>query len=416
MEDVLKIKDALLGHFLEYVKISSGSSSREAQNGVMPSTPGQKEMARILCGQLKSLGLENVQTTENCYTYGILPANGSDEKPLCLLAHIDTSEEVSGENVRPLVHENYSGGKIILSDGIELDPESDPCLALAGKNGETVITGDGTTLLGADDKAGVAEIISCLEFLVSHPELEHPAVEVIFSPDEETGHGMDKVPLNLLKSQRAYTVDGGHIGELETECFNAFQSEIRFLGNASHTGTARAVMVNALTMACSFVANLPVGERPETTDGRQGFFAPVSVEGSIGEASVSLLLRDFSTEGMERRKNVVDLLAKTTAELFGGKTEVRHVQQYLNMKNVLDKNPQIVERLVEAYKKSGVQPVFSPIRGGTDGSRLTEMGIPCPNIFTGGHNFHSRREWASLNQMVKAAEILVRLCCKNFPN
>lgn len=411
MEDKLKIKDALLGRFLKYVRICSESDSRKADSGIMPSTSGQREMASVLCAELKSLGLENVQTTEHCYTYGILPANHSSGPSLCLLAHIDTSEEVSGKNVEPRIHENYSGGKIILSGGTELDPQKDTALALAAKNGETVITSGGTTLLGADDKAGVAEIVSCLEYLSLHKELSHPAVEVVFSPDEETGHGMDKVPLELLKSKFAYTVDGGHIGELETECFNAFRCDVVFKGNATHTGTARGSMVNAISMASSFAANLPAGERPETTDGRLGFFAPVSIEGSIEEAKISLLLRDFSDEGMERRKAVVKSLAETVSMVFGGKAEVVFTQQYLNMKGRLDENPMVVERLVSAYKASGISPVFAPIRGGTDGSRLTEMGIPCPNIFTGGHNFHSRNEWASLDQMVKSAEVLVRLCC-----
>ena len=385
MEDKLNIKNPLLERFLKYVKIWSESDSEKADSGVMPSTSGQNEMASVLRDELKSLGLENVQTTEHCYTYGILPANGSAESSICLLAHIDTSEEVSGKNVNPKIYENYSG--------------------------ETIITSDGTTLLGADDKAGVAEIVSCLEYLLSHPELKHPAIEIIFSPDEETGHGMDKVPLELLKSKCAYTVDGGHIGELETECFNAFRSDVVFKGNATHTGTARGTMVNAISMASSFVANLPAGERPETTDGRQGFFALISIEGSIEESKVSLLLRDFSADGMEKRKSTVELLAKTISELFGGKAEVLHTQQYLNMKENLDKNPKVAERLVSAYKASGIEPVFTPIRGGTDGSRLTEMGIPCPNIFTGGHNFHSRNEWASLDQMIKAVEVLVHLCC-----
>lgn len=415
MEDKLNIKDSLLERFLKYVKIWSESDSQKADSGIMPSTSGQNEMASVLCAELKSLGLENVQTTEHCYTYGILPANGSAESSICLLAHIDTSEEVSGKNVNPKIHKNYSGGKIVLC-GTELDPKKDSALSLAAKNVETIITGDGTTLLGADDKAGVAEIVSCLEYLFSHSELKHPAIEVIFSPDEETGHGMDKVPLELLKSKCAYTVDGGHIGELETECFNAFRSDVVFKGNATHTGTARGTMVNAISMASSFVSNLPAGERPETTDGRQGFFAPISIEGSIEESKVSLLLRDFSADGMEKRKSTVELLAKAVSELFGGKAEVLHTQQYLNMKENLDKNPKVAERLISAYKASGIEPVFTPIRGGTDGSRLTEMGIPCPNIFTGGHNFHSRNEWASLDQMIKAVEVLVHLCCgEDFP-
>ncbi len=402
--------DLLLERFLKYVKTCSESCSDKADEGIMPSTECQWNMAKILCEELKTLGLQNIQTTKYCYTYGFLPANCESEKSFCLLSHIDTSEEVSGKNVNPQIHKNYSGQIINLYDNITLEPSKDEALALAAKNNETIITSDGKTLLGADDKAGVAAIITCLEYLVQHPEIKHPKIEVIFSPDEETGHGMDKVPLELLESKYAYTVDGGHIGELETECFNAFRSDITFIGNATHTGTARGSMINAISMASSFVANLPATSKPETTDGKQGFFAPISIEGSIEESKVSLLLRDFSKDGIEQKKKFVDLLAETISLAFGGKVQVKHIQQYLNMKENIDKNPEVIKRLVAAYKKAGIEPTWTPIRGGTDGSRLTEMGIPTPNIFTGGHNFHSRKEWASLEQMQKATEVLINLC------
>lgn len=409
-ETISELKNELLSRFLQYVQTYSESSVSCADSLVMPSTPQQRDMAAILLRELKSLGLENAQTTEFCYTYGLLPSNCQSKKSLCLLAHIDTSEEVSGKNVKPVIHECYSGGIISLAGGAALDPEKDKFLAAAAQNRETVITSDGTTLLGADDKAGIAEIMTCLAYFKEHPEAKHCQIEVIFSPDEETGHGMDNVPRALLQSEYAYTVDGGHIGELETECFNAFRSDVTFAGTACHTGTARGVMVNAISMASQFVSGLPFAERPETTDGRQGFYAPVSIEGSIEEAKVSLLLRDFDFDGISRRKSAVDLLARSAAESAGGTVSVVHTQQYLNMKQKMDQHPETVERLVKAYRASGIEPVFTPIRGGTDGSRLTEMGIPCPNIFTGGHNFHSRTEWVSLNQMEKALEVLVRLC------
>lgn len=402
---------SLKERFLNYVKTYSQSSSGNADNGIIPSTPQQWDIAKIICSELENLGLENVQTTENCYTYGYLKATpGFENTPsFCLLAHIDTVEEVSGKNVEPLVFEHYDGKPVTLPAGIILNPEEDKALSLAGKNGETIITSSGSTLLGADDKAGVAEIITCIEYLVNHPEEAHGPVEVCFSPDEETGHGMDKVPLNLIKSKFAYTVDGGHIGELETECFNAYKSEIFFTGKSKHTGTARPDMVNAVTMASHFLQNLPANERPETTDGYQGFYAPMNVSGSIENAQVTLFLRDFSEEGMKKRIQLVENLAALTAQTTGGKCKVKHTRQYLNMKNELDKNPCVTEKLLKAYKKAGVEPVFTPIRGGTDGSRLTEMGIPAPNIFTGGHNFHSLYEWASLDQMYKTVQILIEL-------
>lgn len=379
------IRNSLLNRFIKYVKTYSQSDSNKADEGVIPSTPQQFEMAKILCEELKSLGLENVQTTEHCYTYGFLPANDGDEKSICLLAHIDTVDEVSGLNVNPQIAE---------------------------ENGDTIIRSDGTTLLGADDKAGVAEIMTALEYFKSHPETKHCGIEVIFSPDEETGHGMDKVPLGLLKSRCAYTVDGGSLGELEIECFNAWKSEIEFTGVACHTGTARGVMVNAVSMASNFLENLPRTERPETTDGYQGFYAPMSVEGSIEKAMVVLFLRDFDLKEMENRREIVEMIARSTAASFGGMAKVTHTQQYLNMKEKMDEAPEVVENLIAAYKAAGVEPNFVPIRGGTDGSRLTEMGIPTPNIFTGGHNFHSRDEWASLDEMCKACQILIQLATK----
>ena len=379
------IRNSLLNRFIKYVKTYSQSDSNKADEGVIPSTPQQFEMAKILCEELKSLGLENVQTTEHCYTYGFLPANDGDEKSIRLLAHIDTVDEVSGLNVNPQIAE---------------------------ENGDTIIRSDGTTLLGADDKAGVAEIMTALEYFKSHPETKHCGIEVIFSPDEETGHGMDKVPLGLLKSRCAYTVDGGSLGELEIECFNAWKSEIEFTGVACHTGTARGVMVNAVSMASNFLENLPHTERPETTDGYQGFYAPMSVEGSIEKAKVVLFLRDFDLKEMENRREIVEMIARSTAASFGGMAKVTHTQQYLNMKEKMDEDPEVVENLIAAYKAAGVEPKFVPIRGGTDGSRLTEMGIPTPNIFTGGHNFHSRDEWASLDEMCKACQILIQLATK----
>lgn len=381
----MEIKEKLLNRFIKYVKTYSESDSAKADEGIMPSTPQQFDMAKILCAELKDLGLENVQTTEFCYTYGFMPGNDGSDRTICLLAHIDTVDEVSGLNVNPQISE---------------------------ENGDTIIRTDGTTLLGADDKAGVASIVTALEYFRNNPQIKHCGIEVIFSPDEETGHGMDRVPMELLKSKCAYTVDGGTLGELEVECFNAWKSEIEFTGVACHTGTARGVMVNAISMAAAFLENIPRSERPETTDEYQGFYAPMSVEGSIEKSKVVLFLRDFDLKEMETRREIVEMIARSTAASFGGMAKVTHTQQYLNMKEKLDAAPEVVENLIAAYKAAGVEPKMTPIRGGTDGSRLTEMGIPTPNIFTGGHNFHSRDEWASLNEMSKACEILILLCSK----
>lgn len=399
----------LLSRFLRYVRMFSQSDTAAADAGLMPSTPQQKEFAQHLKTELESLGLQHVQTTEFCYTYGMLPPTaGFEHVPaIALLAHIDTSDEVSGKNVQPVVHERYQGTPIQLDNGIVIDPATDT--ALAGSQNDTIITGSGSTLLGADDKAGVAEIITALDFLQTNPHIPHGTIEVLFSPDEETGHGMDKVPLALLKAKQCYTVDGGHLGELETECFNAFKSTVTFTGKAKHTGTARPDLVNAVNMAASFISNLPRQFMPETTDGYQGFYAPISVSGSMEQSSITVLLRDFSMEEMTKKQHVVELVAHMVAATFGGTVHIEHRQQYLNMKAGLEKNPAVVHNLIAAYKAAGVVPNFQPIRGGTDGSRLTELGIPTPNIFTGGHNFHSRSEWASLSQMVCATEVLIKL-------
>ncbi|MBR1911113.1 MAG: peptidase T [Treponema sp.] len=403
--------DNLLNRFINYVKTFSESDSAKADSGIMPSTPQQWKMAELVCNELQQLGLENVHTDENCYTYGLLKATqGCEDVPsFCLIAHIDTVDEVTGKDVKPIVHKNYDGTPISLPYGITLNPDSDECLAQAGRQNDTIITSDGSTLLGADDKAGVAEIMTAVEYLVQHPDVKHGDIEVLFSPDEETGHGMDRINLNMIRSKMCYTVDGGHIGELETECFNAYKSEIVFTGKSKHTGDARPDMVNAVCMAASFIANLPRHEMPETTDGYMGFYAPLEMSGSIEQSSVLLLLRDFTDDGIKKRMHIVDLVAQMTAETFGGTAKVTHTQQYVNMKEKLDEHPHIVDKLVQAYKAAGVEPVFKPIRGGTDGSRLTEMGIPTPNIFTGGHSYHSRFEWASLSQMTSATEILVQL-------
>ena len=409
------IQASLLDRFIKYVKIWTESCSKNADDGIIPSEKREFDLAKQLAAELTVMGLQNVQTTDNCYTYAFLPASKGYEKvpAFCLLSHIDTVEEVSGKDVKPIIHAEYDGTPIDLLNGVRLDPSEDEHLGEAAKNRETLITSDGSTLLGADDKAGVSEIMTCLEYLVSHPEIKHGKIEVIFSPDEETGHGMDKVPLKLVESKFAYTVDGGHAGELETECFNAYGARVVFTGKSCHTGTARkGGMINAINMASAFVSSLPVTERPETTDGYDGFYAVMGLEGSVEKAELSLLLRDFTVDGMQKRIETVKTLASSAALSSGGNAEVSVKEQYKNMKEVIEKKPFVVEKLVAAYKESGIEPVFLPIRGGTDGSRLTEMGLPTPNIFTGGHNFHSRYEWASLQQMSRATDVLINLAQK----
>ena len=380
-------KSALLARFLKYVKIWTESDSAAAEKGIFPSTKRQFDLAHILEQELKELGLEEVQVTDDCYVYGYLPDVPSvGGEPILLLAHMDTVDEVSGKDVKPVLTKK---------DGVPAD---------------TIIRSDGTTLLGGDDKAGVSAIMCALQYLHEHPELPHGPVEVLFSPDEETGHGMDRVPLKLIKSKCAYTVDGGAEGELESECFNAWACDATFYGKACHTGDAKAGgMVNANLMAGDFAAMLPRTMLPETTEGYEPFIALMEMNSSIEKASAQLLLRAFNIEEIEKEKKILQDNARAIEKIYGGKIELSFRQQYLNMKGELDKHPEVVARLEKAYEAAGVQIIRKPIRGGTDGSRLTEMGIPTPNIFTGGHEFHSRNEWVSLNSMAKAADVLINL-------
>ena len=399
----------LLERFLRYVKTWTESNSEQADSGVFPSSPMQTEFAKTLAEELKSIGLKDIFLSEHSYVCGRIPASkGYENFPsVGFLAHMDTVDEVSGKNVNPQVFKNYDGSVLNIGNGIVLDPEKDK--HLAESVGQTIITTDGTTLLGADDKAGIAAIMTALENIIKN-DIPHGQIEVIFSPDEETGHGMDKVPTEWIQSKQCYTLDGGHIGELEAECFTAYKSEVTFTGVSTHTGTARPNMVNSITMLSAFVNFLPQTESPETTDGYQGFYAPMQISGGIEQSQLIIFNRDFTMEKMQRRLDNIDIFAKAIEAKFpGGKVEVKHTKQYVNMKEKLDQNPLVVEKLTEAVKNLGITPVFSPIRGGTDGSRLTEMGIPTPNVFTGGHNFHSRSEWASLEQMAAASKTVIEL-------
>ena len=403
----------LLERFVKYVKIWSESDGNAADKGVFPSTERQWDMARLLEEDMKKAGMQDIHLTDSCYVYGRIPANcgGEAEKDsILLLAHMDTVDEVTGKNVNPQIFENYDGQEISLKNGVLHSVQDDEMLAQAARNRETIITTDGTTLLGGDDKAGVSAIMEMAEYLHENPDFKHINIEVIFSPDEETGHGMDKVPMKLIKSKYACTVDGGNIGELESECFNAWAADVTFTGKACHTGDAkRGKMVNAVSMAGKFLSLLPHTMTPETTENYEGFIAPMEVAGSIDKAKVQLLLRSFSSGEIDFEKKVISDCAEAAAISFGGKVEVNFREQYKNMKEKMSEHPEVMKKIREAFTAAGLAIVEKPIRGGTDGSRLTEMGIPCPNIFTGGHKYHSRYEWVSLNQMAKAADILINI-------
>lgn len=386
-----KYKTLLLNNFIRYVKIWSESSGEQAEKGVFPSTPQQWDMANTLKDELTALGMQNVTVTDKCYVYANYPASDDmqNSDSVLFLAHMDTVDEVSGKNVNPQ----------IINDGTNFTKDKT----------DTIITTDKKTLLGGDDKAGIAAIMTALAYITSE-KCSHSAVEVIFSPDEETGHGMDFVPTELIKSKYAYTVDGGDLGEMETECFNAWSATVNFTGKACHTGYAKkGDMINANLMLASFLSKLPVNKMPQTTEGFEGFIAPMESSATIESGTLNLLLRSFSNTEIDEEKNIIMKLADKVKDETGGIVTVTFKQQYLNMKEKLDENPRVVERVVKAFKEANVNVVNSPIRGGTDGSRLTEMGIPTPNIFTGSHEFHSRNEWCSLNQMAKASDIILNI-------
>jgi tripeptide aminopeptidase len=401
------LEKLIVPRFLKYVRYWTESSRKIEET---PSSPGQWDLAKVLLEELKGLGIGDVELTEHCYVIARLPSSPGKEKTPCigLMAHIDTAEDVSGKGVNPCLVECYDGAVIDLGGGLFLDPALDE--DLKAQKGKALIHTDGTTLLGADDKAGIAEIMGVLEYLYSHPEIVHGPLEIIFSPDEETGKGLPEFPLSSIKSRACYTVDGGPMGELEAECFNAWKALVEFRGRVIHVGTARGILANAALMAANFATLLPRSESPEATDGCYGYYCPLEIRGDLESASLEILLRDFDRNGMERRLAALEVFAKTVEAQFPGATvKVTTEAQYYNMKEKIDEDPLVMEILREAFRKAGIEMRQKPIRGGTDGSRLTELGVPTPNIFTGGRNAHSRLEWVSVPEMTAAGRVLIEL-------
>jgi tripeptide aminopeptidase len=324
------------------------------------------------------------------------------------MSHVDTSPDSSGEHVQPQLHRSYDGGTLLLGGEVVLDPAEYP--ALRDYTGETVITSDGSTLLGADDKAGIAEIMTAVAYLHEHPEFPHGPIEIIFTPDEEIGRGMDHFPIDKLRSRYCYTIDGGDEGTVEAECFTAYLARVEFTGRVIHPGRARGKLVNATTMAGTFLSMLPRAETPEATDGRYGFYCPLEVGGDMGSAWVELIVRDFEMAEVERRIEALRSLARAVEASFpGGRVTVEAHEQYRNMRDILADHPNTVERATAAIRETGMEPKLEIIRGGTDGSRLTQMGIPTPNIFTGAQNMHGRHEWVALPAMVRSAKTILNL-------
>jgi tripeptide aminopeptidase len=392
---------------IRYAKLET-TSDRHIE--AIPSTQVQWELARLLVEELKGLGVSDVSLDEHCYLIARVPASpGREKSPVIgLMAHMDTSSDVSGKGVRPRVIQNYDGKAVKLSEGYVLDPADNP--DLAEHLGDSIVVTDGQTLLGADDKAGVAEIMTALHVLRDHPERKHGPLEIYFTPDEETGKGMDRFPLKSIRAAACYTFDGGKLGEVEAECFTAYEIKAEFTGKVIHIGSARGKLANATSMAGAFISMLPQDESPESTDGWYGYYCPLEVQGTLEKASVDVFLRDFKREGMDRRIEAVKAIAKAVEAKYPlGSVKLSVSKQYLNMREKLDEKPEVLERAMEAARRAGVEPVIKPIRGGTDGARLTELGVPTPNLYTGGYNYHSRYEWASVSEMGQTVDTVLEL-------
>ena len=400
--------DTVADRFLRYVLIDTQSDSSST---TQPSTEKQKDLGRLLVKELLEIGLGDAHLDEHGYVYATIPSNVDRPVPvICFCSHMDTAPDFTGTNVKPQIVSNYAGGDIVLPGDPQQVIRAADHPALADQIGNDIITTDGTTLLGADDKAGLAEIMAAAQFLVDNPEIRHGTIKILFTPDEEIGRGVDKVDLQKLGAEFAYTVDGETAGRIEDETFSADGVEIAISGVAIHPGFAKGKMENAIKIAGAIIDRLPRGFAPETTSGREGFVHPTRVTGSMDKAAISLIVRDFEDDGLAAKEAMLETIVKDVLANYPGSSYTFEVkEQYRNMKAVLGRHPEIVENALEAIRRAGMTPVRGSIRGGTDGSRLSFMGLPCPNIFAGGHAFHSPLEWVSRQDMEKAVTTLVEL-------
>jgi tripeptide aminopeptidase len=397
----------LLDRFLRYVQIDTQARPDRERS---PSTPGQLELQRLLVDELQAIGLADAALDEHGYVYATLPATVPDTPVIGLLAHVDTSPDASGSGVKPIVHRDYDGGVIELPlGGTRLDPAE--LTYLAGRVGHDIVSASGDTLLGADDKAGVASIMAALAHLASHPELPRPTLRIAFTPDEEIGHGATLFDVPAFGARCAYTVDASDLGELEDESFAAVEVRIRITGVGAHTGWGKDRLVNAVKLAARIVAELPAGElSPETTSGREGFIHPSQIHGAMERAELRLIVRDFEEELLDAHVELLRGVAeRVVAAAPGAAHEFEVIRQYRNMRDYIGDDPEVLLAAEEAIAAEGIELLRDPIRGGTDGSRLSEMGLPTPNIFDGAHDYHSVREWVSLQDMAASAAVLVRL-------
>lgn len=402
------MKNEIIDRFTSYVRIDTQSNE---ESTTCPSTPGQWTLLKMLVEELNSIGMKEVTIDENGYVMATLPSNTDKEVPtIGFLAHVDTATDFTGKNVKPQIVENYDGNDITLNDAlhISLSPKDFP--NLANYHGHTLITTDGTTLLGADNKAGVAEIMTAMNYLIQHPEIKHGKLRVAFTPDEEIGRGPHKFDVKAFNAHFAYTVDGGPIGELEYESFNAAGAKITIKGNNIHPGSAKGKMVNSMKIAMELNSKLPVEEAPEYTEGYEGFYHLGSFEGDVELTKLSYIIRDHDREKFNAKKANLERIVNDLKEKYGqDNIHLELNDQYYNMKEKIEPVMEIVDTASEAMKKLGIEPITSPIRGGTDGSQLSYMGLPTPNIFTGGENFHGKYEFISVDNMMKATEVIVKI-------
>lgn len=394
--------------FLSYVAFDTQS---DELTNMTPSTPGQMVFARYLKEELEKMGLEEISLDENGYVMATLPSNIDKDVPVVgFIAHLDTSPDMSGKHVRPRIVRNYDGGVIVLNSekNIVLSPEEFP--ELANYLGQDLIVTDGTTLLGADDKAGIAEIISAVAYLQAHPEIKHGKIRIAFNPDEEIGQGAHKFDVKLFGADFAYTMDGGAVGELEFENFNAASAKVTIKGRNVHPGTAKHKMINSMRVATQFIVMLPRWETPEHTEGYEGFYHLIGIQGSVEETVLTYIIRDHDRSRFESRKRELEHLVRKTNMEFPGSTSVEIKDQYYNMREKIEPVMHIIEIAERAMREAGVEPKVQPIRGGTDGAQLSFKGLPCPNIFAGGENFHGRYEYVAIRSMEKATDVIVNIC------
>jgi len=405
--EINNIDTEVVSRFLRYVQIDTTSDDKGVPN---PTTSNQWDFANLLKTELTELGLANVEVDEYCYVYATLPASPKVKtEPISFLAHLDTSPAVSGKNVTPLLRKSYQGEDLAYPHNDDLLLKPSDCPQLLDYIGDHIITSSGDTLLGADDKAGIAEIMTALEILQKHPEISHPELRICFTPDEEVGAGTAHIDRKRL-GKIAYTIDGGEIGELEDECFDAHSIKIDIKGRNVHPGNAKNVMINACKIASEFVSLIPSKESPEMTEGREGFYHVRHIQGNESHATIEIILRDFDKEINLRRIEVIETISELLKMNYSGvEINVSTSNTYLNMKTILDQYPEVIQKAERVLLDLGINPIRNPIRGGTDGAKLCYLGIPTPNIFTGGFLYHSLREWIPVSSMVSVVKVIIAL-------